>query len=83
MTVVTVVVEAQGFDNFTRLKQLNSYAGYDIQIKESSKFTGRTRISKKGNNHIKRALYMPSLSVIRYIHIKEFTIDFTKKKVMD
>lgn len=64
LTVVTVVAEAQGFDNFTNLKQLNSYAGYDIQIKESGKFKGRTRISKKGNSHIRRALYMPSLSVI-------------------
>ena len=64
ITVVTVAAETQGFDNFTSLRQLSSFAGYDIQLKESGKFKGKTKISKKGNSHIRRAMYMPSLSAI-------------------
>ena len=64
VTAVTVVSETQGFDNFTSSRQLSSFAGYDIRLKESGKFKGKTKISKKGNSHIRRAMYMPSLSTI-------------------
>ncbi len=63
ITAVTVAGETQGFDNFKNSRQLYSYAGYDVQQKESGQFNGKTRISKKGNSHIRRAMYMPSLSV--------------------
>jgi transposase len=61
-TAVTIAAETQGFDNFSSSRQLFSFAGYDIQLKESGKFKGKTTISKKGNSHIRRAMYMPSLS---------------------
>jgi len=64
LTAVTIAAETQGFDNFTNSRQLSSFAGYDIQLKESGKFKGKTKISKKGNSHIRRALYMPSLSTM-------------------
>ena len=64
ITAVTIAAETQGFDNFTSSRQLSSFAGYDIQLKESGNFKGKTRISKKGNSHIRRAMYMPSLSTI-------------------
>lgn len=63
ITVVTVAAETQGFDNFTSLRQLTSFSGYDVQQKQSGQFSGKTRISKKGNSHIRQAMYMPSLSV--------------------
>ena len=63
ITAVTVAAETQGFDNFRSIRQLTSYAGYDVQQKQSGQFNGKTRISKKGNSHIRRAMYMPSLSV--------------------
>ncbi len=66
MTVVTVIAETGGFDNVSSIKQLTSYAGYDICLKESGKWKGKTRISKKGNSHIRSALFMPSLSSIQY-----------------
>ncbi|MEA3452049.1 MAG: IS110 family transposase [Bacteroidota bacterium] len=66
LTVVTVIAETQGFTNFTSLRQLSSFAGYDIQLRESGKLKGKTRISKKGNSHIRRAMYMPSIGAKRY-----------------
>jgi len=65
-TAVTVAAETQGFANFTSLRQLSSFAGYDIRIVESGKYKGKTRISKKGNSHIRRAMYMPSIGTKRY-----------------
>ena len=65
-TAVTIAAETQGFANFTSLRQLSSFAGYDIQQRESGKFKGKTRISKKGNSHIRRAMYMPSNSAKRH-----------------
>jgi transposase len=65
-TVVTVIAETQGFVNITSIRQLNSYAGYDISLKESGKWKGKARISKKGNSHIRQAMYMPSWSSIKY-----------------
>ena len=75
ITAVTVAGETQGFDNFTSSRQLSSFAGYDIQLKESGNFKGKTKISKKGNSHIRRAMYMPALSTIG--HTK------TYKKIYD
>ena len=65
-TVVGVIAETQGFVNISSIRQLNSYAGYDIRIKESGKWKGKARISKKGNSHIRRIMYMPSLSAIQH-----------------
>ncbi|PIQ20325.1 MAG: IS110 family transposase, partial [Cytophagales bacterium CG18_big_fil_WC_8_21_14_2_50_42_9] len=41
-------------------KQLTSYAGYDVVLKQSGTFRGSTKISKKGNKHIRSILHMPS-----------------------
>lgn len=65
-TVVTVIAETSGFANITSIKQLTSYAGYDIVIKESGKWSGKSKISKKGNSHIRQALYMPAISSIQH-----------------
>ena len=61
-TIVNVISETQGFSNTTSIKQLTSFAGYDIRQRESGKWKGKSKISKKGNSHIRASLYMPSLS---------------------
>lgn len=66
ITVITIIAETNGFELFRSIKQLISYAGYDVVHNESGSFVGKTYISKKGNKHIRRALHMPSLSVVRY-----------------
>lgn len=65
ITVSTVVAETSGFTLFTSAKQLVSYSGFDVVLRESGKFRGKTRISKKGNKHIRAALHMPSMTAIR------------------
>jgi transposase len=62
LTVATIVAETNGFKLFRNQRQLTSYAGYDVVENQSGKRVGKTRISKKGNSHIRRALHMPALN---------------------
>lgn len=65
ISAATVVGETLGFDSITNIKQLTSYAGYDVVLRESGSFKGKTRISKKGNSHIRGVLHMPSMACVR------------------
>lgn len=72
ITVAGIVAETNGFALFTSRPQLTSYAGYDITEKESgSSVKGKTRISKKGNRFIRRALHFPALVAVK--HEPQFT----------
>lgn len=63
MTALVVISETNGFDLIENKAQLVSYAGYDVVENQSgTSIKGKTRISKKGNSHIRRALYFPALS---------------------
>lgn len=66
LTIAVVLAETNGFLLFENAPQLVSYAGYDVVENQSGTRVGRTKISKKGNSRIRRALHMPSLSVVRY-----------------
>ena len=66
LTVATIVAETNGFILFKNQRQLVSFAGYDIVENQSGKHNGKTRISKKGNAHIRRALHMPSFVAVQY-----------------
>jgi transposase len=65
ISAITVVAETSGFALITSGKQLTSYAGYDVVLKESGNYRGKTKISKKGNSHIRAVLHMPSMTCIR------------------
>ena len=66
LTIATILAETNGFDLFKNYKQLVSYAGFDVVESQSGARIGKTKISKKGNSRIRRALHMPSLVVITY-----------------
>jgi transposase len=66
LTVAVIVAETNGFELFESLSQLVSYAGYDVIENQSGKHTGKTKISKKGNSRIRRALHMPALCVVTH-----------------
>lgn len=65
ISAATVVAETLGFSTISSGKQLTSYAGYDVVLRESGNYKGKTRISKKGNKHIRAVLHMPSMTAIR------------------
>jgi transposase len=66
ITIATLIAETNCFEMFSSQSQLVSYAGYDVVDNQSGKHQGKTKISKKGNAHIRRILYMPAFNVVKY-----------------
>jgi transposase len=66
LTAATVLAETNGFDLIRNKKQLTSYAGLDINEKQSgTSVRGKPRISKRGNKSLRKSLHMPALTAIR------------------
>lgn len=67
LTAIIIISEANGFEPFENKAQLVSYAGYDVVEHQSgTSVRGKTKISKKGNSHTRRALHYPALSAARH-----------------
>lgn len=66
LTVAVVIAETNGFALINNLKQLVSYAGYDVKENQSGTRVGKTRITKKGNAHIRRAMHLPAFNMVTY-----------------
>lgn len=67
LTATIVLAETNGFELIRNKKQLTSYAGLDVKEKQSgTSIKGKARISKKGNRHLRKAMYLPSLSAVKY-----------------
>ena len=82
LTVATIIAETLGFEQFHNVKQLVSYAGFDIVQRESgTSIKGKSRISKKGNKYIRNALYFPALVACRYNeNLKNTYLEIIKRK---
>ena len=66
-TVAVIIAETGGFELFRSRSQLISFAGYDIVQRESgTSVKGKTRISKKGNRYIRKALFFPAMTAARF-----------------
>lgn len=58
---------------FQNAKQLAAFAGLSPRQKTSGNYVGKTRLSKFGNPRLRKALYMPAMSAIRFNeHLKPF-----------
>jgi transposase len=67
LTAVIVLAETNGFELIRNKKQLTSYAGLDVKEKLSgTSVKGKPKISKRGNRHLRKAMYLPSLSSVKY-----------------
>jgi len=67
VTAAVIMAETNGFALIRSKKQLTSYAGLDVKEKESgTSVKGKSRISKRGNRYLRKAMYMPALSAIRH-----------------
>ncbi len=86
ISVATVIAETNGFKLFKNQRQLVSFAGYDVIENQSGKHVGKTKISKRGNTHIRRILHMPSFSVVSnneiiFKNLQERVYASTKQKM--
>ncbi|MBZ0158250.1 MAG: IS110 family transposase [Alphaproteobacteria bacterium] len=59
------LAEIGAIDNFPSAKALIVFAGLDPTVYQSGKFEGTSRISKRGNRHLRRIIYLMALGVIR------------------
>jgi len=85
-TIAVLLAETNGFVSFENQGQLVSYSGYDIVKNQSGKRSGKARMSKKGNAHIRRAMHMPAFGVVRnqvipFVSLYERLIGRGKKKM--
>ncbi|TXE01387.1 IS110 family transposase [Algoriphagus aquimarinus] len=71
LTTAILLAETNGFELFENTKQLVSYCGYDVIENQSGKHNGKTKISKKGNSRIRRAMFMPAFQAVTY-QVKPF-----------
>lgn len=78
ITAVAVISETDGFANIAIRRQLVSYVGLDVVIKESGTLSWRLHISKRGNAYIRAALYM--CAVCSIIHNKALNTYFNRLK---
>ncbi|WP_300600430.1 IS110 family transposase [Niabella sp.] len=67
LTAATVLAETNGFDLIRNKRQLTSYAGLDVKEKQSgTSVKGKSKISKRGNKYLRKALHMPALAAIKH-----------------
>lgn len=67
LTVAVILAETRMFEGIENVRQLASYAGYDVVERQSgTSVKGKSRISKKGNRYIRNALYFPAMVACRF-----------------
>lgn len=65
-TAMPFLAELGGIDRFSSYKKLIAFIGIDPAIYQSGKYKGVGKISKRGNRHLRRILYMMTMCVVRY-----------------
>ncbi len=66
-TIAVVLAEIRSVDNFSNAKQLAAFAGLNPMLHESgSSVRGKTRLSKIGNNKLRKALFFPAMVAKRF-----------------
>jgi transposase len=67
LTAASVLGETNGFDLIRSKRQLTSYAGYDVIDKQSgTSVKGKSKISKRGNKYLRKAMHLPALTAIKH-----------------
>ncbi len=64
MTVAVLRAELGDLDRFARMDQVVAYVGLDLQVKQSGKWKGQTKLSKRGSGRVRRILYLAALRSI-------------------
>jgi transposase len=64
MTVAVLRAELGDLDRFARMDQVVAYVGMDLLVKQSGKWIGQTKLSKRGSGRVRRILYLAALRSI-------------------
>jgi len=77
-TATTFLAEIGCFSNYASYKKLIAFAGIDPIVYQSGKFEGESRISKRGNRHLRRVIWIMTTCVIQHNAI--FRAYYMKKR---
>ncbi len=67
LTAAIIIAETHCFNLIRNKKQIVSFAGLDVREKDSgTSVKKKPKISKKGNRHLRKAMYFPALTAIRH-----------------
>ncbi len=61
----TYLSEIGSISRFTSAKQIVAFSGIDPKLRQSGKFTGQVRMSKRGSPHLRHAIYLACLTAVR------------------
>lgn len=77
LTAAIILAETNGFELIRNKRQLTSYAGFDVIEKQSGiSVKGKTKISKRGNKYLRKAMHLPALAAIK--HDERFKAIFSR-----
>jgi len=65
ITGSTFLAEIGDIKNFSSYKHIIAYAGLDPSIHQSGQYEGRSTISKRGNRHLRRVIFLMTLCAVR------------------
>jgi len=63
-TAAPFLTEMGDVQNYASHKKLIAFAAIDPSVHQSGKFIGMSRLSKRGNRHLRRAIYLMTASVV-------------------
>lgn len=65
-TACWLLAELHGGQGFQNARQVAAYAGLDPRVQQSGQWRGKSRLSKQGNARLRRILYYPALTALRW-----------------
>jgi len=63
-TAAPFLAEMGKVQHYASHKKLIAFAGWDPSVRQSGKFVGISKLSKRGNRHLRRAIYLMTASVV-------------------
>ena len=63
-TAASFLAEVGTVEDFPSFKKLIALAGLDPSLHQSGKFVGQSKLSKRGNRHLRRVIYLMANSVV-------------------
>lgn len=63
-TAIPFLAEVGDINNYSCYKKLIAFAGLDPSVRQSGKFVGQSKISKRGNRHLRRVIYLMARRVV-------------------
>jgi len=78
ITAMHFMAEVGDIERFSSPKKLIAYCGIDPTVYESGRFKGKSKISKRGNRHLRRIVWLMAVSVV--MHNEYFREYYNKEK---